>query len=81
MYLSTCDKEASILQRSSILRMVLLQREQRQDQVGQEERRRKSPDGYVSVVLWNTTGSQCQSGTLGQQDNRTTGQRKTEVIS
>ena len=53
--------------------MVLLQREQRQDQVGQEERRRKSPDGYVSVVLWNTTGSQCQSGTLGQQDN---GRRK-----
>ena len=65
MYLSTYDKEASILQQSSILRMILLQWEQRQDQVGQEERRRKSPDDYVSVVLWNTTGSQCQSGTLG----------------
>ena len=34
---------------------------------------RKSPDSYVSVVLWNTTGSQRESGTLGQQ--------KTEEIS
>ena len=48
-------KKQVLLQRSMLLRMVLLRREQRQDQVEQENRGRKSSEGYFSVVLWNTT--------------------------
>ena len=41
MYLRTCEKEASILQRSMLLRMVLIRR---------QDQGRQSPDGYFSVV-------------------------------